>query len=453
MLLSFDVLSKKYPDLNLIFIGRQGWNVECFIKKLTEHPLLNKKIFWLNNIDDDTLGHFYKNAFIVTYLSKYEGYGLPIAESLLLSNITITSKNSSMYEVGRDFPDYIEYNSQNELVDIISLYVENNSLYQAKKDYIKKSYKTVSWDCFYQSIRNVLTNFEYSLEFRCKHNETLQFVFISIDFNNLQSTIHSIDKYINFVKEYIIITSPDLVDEFKKINSIYKLKIIDENSLLNDHKIGFSQRDHQNKNWLLRTSLLNLENLDEEFIMLDDDNQPLKELKIDYFINSNGQYNCYYFYNLLDWNLENTDYDRGQKNTKNVLSDKNYELFSYSSHAPQIINKTLFKKAIEEFHDIGLALSIDEWSIYFNYSVSLYPYVFNKKIYQTLNWPDNPFYWEVKYTSEEISFENYYKEVYESDFFTDNMTLEDKKKIKNKQIKPFEVSRANFTENKKLLCK
>ena len=167
MLKAFNVLAEKDPDLNLVFIGRQGWNVEGFIKTLNSHPLKDKRLFWLNNINDQQLNYFYQNAFIVTYLSEYEGYGLPIAESLQMGNITIASKNSSMYEVGRDFADYIEYGTQNELVDIITLYTENTALYAAKKQHIKKYYKAISWDKFYQSVSDVFTGFEKSKKIKC----------------------------------------------------------------------------------------------------------------------------------------------------------------------------------------------------------------------------------------------------------------------------------------------
>lgn len=68
-----------------------------------------------------------------------------------------------------------------------------------------------------------------------------------------------------------------------------------------------------------------------------------------------------------------------------MLSTKNYELLSYSSHAPQIINKTIFKETVSEFFETGLRKPIDEWSTYFNYAVSLYPYAFHKTPYETLN--------------------------------------------------------------------
>ncbi len=448
---AFTILANKYSDLDLILIGRKGWNVDSLIAKISNHPLNNKRLHWLNNIDDNTLKYYYKNAFIVCYLSQYEGYGLPIAESLQYGNITITSKNSAMYEVAKDFADYIEYNSSNEIVEIISLYYENNTLYQAKKAHIKRYYKPLLWDQFYQSIDDILQHFEDSLRLRQKHRKTLQFVFISIEPASIKGTLKAIDQYVDFVKEYLVITAPPLIPEFQALKTKHALTIIDEREILGEYADNFSQRDHVSKNWLLRTSLVNLKQLDHEFIMLDDDNRPLKPLTIDTFINQEGCYNCYYFYNLLDWNHKGTEYDIGQQNMKTVLGDKNYELLSYSSHAPQIINKTLFKEVIEQFFQTGLTQAIDEWSIYFNYVNSVYPYAFNKCIFQTLNWPDNPYHWDHIYPLETISFENYYPSVYKNKIFTETTCYQEKLNIKQLETAPFVHSQTMFKTNKKYL--
>lgn len=149
---AFEVLAQKCPELNLIFIGKQGWKIDSLIQKINTHPLKDKQLFWLNNIDDDALTHFYKNAYLVTYLSKYEGYGLPITESLQHANITITSKNSSMNEVGKDFADYIANNSQKELIDTILYYYNNPSIYHKKREYIKLNFKANTWDMFYDTL-------------------------------------------------------------------------------------------------------------------------------------------------------------------------------------------------------------------------------------------------------------------------------------------------------------
>ena len=152
---AFEILASKYSDLNLVFIGKVGWNIEPFVQKMLNHPLKDKKFFWLENIDDDVLSSFYQNAFLVTYISEYEGYGLPIAESLNCNNITIASKNSSLCEVGQDFVEYISDNSINQMIERISFYHENPTMYKAKKEFIKLNYKPISWNDTFNAINAV----------------------------------------------------------------------------------------------------------------------------------------------------------------------------------------------------------------------------------------------------------------------------------------------------------
>ncbi len=149
---AFLELRKNHPKLHLVLIGKVGWGVEQFVNTLNAHPLKNKNIHHLSAIDDITLEQFYKNAYLVTYLSDYEGYGLPVAESLRYRNITITSKNSSMCEAGGDFADYLQNNDKIALIKLVSSYLQNKDIYQAKKENITTHYKPISWDDFYSRV-------------------------------------------------------------------------------------------------------------------------------------------------------------------------------------------------------------------------------------------------------------------------------------------------------------
>lgn len=437
MLDVFEELSKQYPSLNLIFIGKEGWNNDKLTKRIDQHPLLNTTLYWLKNVDDSTLVSLYKHAFLCVYISAYEGFGLPIAESLSYGNVTITSKNSSMYEVGKTFADYLIYNSKNELYETIETYLTDSTLYEAKKSFIKTHYLPYSWDMTFSSITRVFEHIQTVPSVSAP--SSLQFVFISIHPQHIAETIKAIDTYIHFVSSYIIVTRAELRDTFTKITSKHPIIVIDEQEILKEHSKDFQSKDHQSKNWLLRASLLNLDILEEQFVMLDDDNRPLKEIPMSHFIH-NGKYNAYYYYDLLEWHNQKSDYDKGQKHTQKLLDKEGYELLSYSAHKPQIIDKSLFKQCIEHYFDYGLKNPIDEWSIYFNYSISLYPFLFSKKIFDTLNWPANPSDWDWIYSPEDYLYENYYESSYTEGLLHTlaHPTVDEKVILKEKQIKPYQ---------------
>jgi len=162
VLKAFDLLSKKHKDLNLIFIGRLGWETEKFLKYLREHLSYDKNIFYLQDISDEELSLFYQKAYFVTYVSEYEGYGLPVAESLFYGNITIVSDNSSMREVGGDLVEYLPKNKDisEAIADIIRSYLKDKNSYLQRKKMIKSTYIPRSWDDFYHSLIKSLKKLE-----------------------------------------------------------------------------------------------------------------------------------------------------------------------------------------------------------------------------------------------------------------------------------------------------
>ena len=279
----------------------------------------------------------------------------------------------------------------------------------------------------------------------------LQFVFISIDPENLQGTITAIDHYMDFVDHYLVITNRSKINEMEKIKSVHSVKVVDEATILPEDSSIFSKRDHQSKNWILRASLLELETLQEQFIMLDDDNRPLRKIPIEHFI-ERGKYNAYYFYDLDQWHYYDTEYDSGQHYTKEILHADGLELYSYSSHKPQIIDRSIFREVVQRYGEIGAVYPIDEWSIYFNYAVTRYPHLFTKKIFDVLNWPDHPLRWEWIYIPKEFNFENYYKEIYENGLFSAKHTLSfgEKISLKEKEIAPVRDEIERFGETVRL---
>lgn len=268
--------------------------------------------------------------------------------------------------------------------------------------------------------------------------QKLQFVFISIDIENIRGTIEAIDSYIDFVDSYIVVTSREKLSLFESIESLYPIVVIDESKILNEDIITFRSRDHQTKNWMLRASLLQLEVLQDIFIMLDDDNRPLRDISIEHFI-YDEKYLGYYYYDLDAWHHNTSDYDFGQHNTRELLVSEGFERLSYSSHKPQIIDKSIFQEVVDRYYAIGVEMPIDEWSIYFNYAVAQYPQLFEKRKFDVLNWPDHPSRWEWVYKPDEYNFENYYKELYYEGLFSckERFTTAEKIALKNKELEPY----------------
>ena len=73
-----------------------------------ENLIENRKIIVLNNISDKELTVLYTHAQCSIVLSSYEGFGLPILESLACKTQVICARNSSLVEAGGEIVDFID---------------------------------------------------------------------------------------------------------------------------------------------------------------------------------------------------------------------------------------------------------------------------------------------------------------------------------------------------------
>lgn len=92
----------------LIFAGKRGWRNEAFFEALAASDRLGGRVEIVDNPSDHELAHLYANCLFSVFPSFYEGWGLPIGESLWYGRPVIASNTSAMPEVGGDVVDYVD---------------------------------------------------------------------------------------------------------------------------------------------------------------------------------------------------------------------------------------------------------------------------------------------------------------------------------------------------------
>lgn len=140
----YDRIIEHFPDVMLAIVGKEGWQSSGFIRQLRSHRLWNRKLFWLEGVDDYTLSSLYRNAYLGVVPSLYEGYGLPVAESLRNGCVTLSSNGGSLPEVGGDYVDYFDPCNEDELVRLIAEYLSDEEKYLTQKKRIS-TYLPPTW--------------------------------------------------------------------------------------------------------------------------------------------------------------------------------------------------------------------------------------------------------------------------------------------------------------------
>lgn len=123
----FQALVEANIDMPVVAVGRPT-NYLNTIKKFVEDKNLDSRAIFLHNVETEELPAMYQMATVFTYPSLFEGFGIPILESLNSGTPVITSKGSCFPEVGGAAAKYAEYGNSEELGSILKTVVNDSEL-------------------------------------------------------------------------------------------------------------------------------------------------------------------------------------------------------------------------------------------------------------------------------------------------------------------------------------
>lgn len=94
-------------ELGLCIAGKEGWMVGDLMERLRTHPLLGKRLFLIEGPNDSDIDFLYKNAVGLLFLSKGEGFGLPLVEAAHYGIPVVCSDIPVLREIAGDFATYV----------------------------------------------------------------------------------------------------------------------------------------------------------------------------------------------------------------------------------------------------------------------------------------------------------------------------------------------------------
>lgn len=130
-------LLKNDPNLQIIAAGGGKFTEEeiQFLKNLDIQNQVLQRYF-----QEEELGHYYQNAQCFVFPSLYEGFGIPVLESMACGCPIVLTKHGSFPEVAGDAGIYFDSESEDDLREKIRVLISDEEL---RKKYAEKGLERV----------------------------------------------------------------------------------------------------------------------------------------------------------------------------------------------------------------------------------------------------------------------------------------------------------------------
>lgn len=155
MIEAFSALWSQGVDVNLVIVGKVGWNIEALVQSIATHPELGKHLYWLQGITDEYLEKIYGASACLIAASEAEGFGLPIIEAAK-KGIPVIARDIPVFrEVAGDAAFYFSDKSKApisaQILDWLELQKTNSQPKSTGIQYI-------NWQQSAEQLKNALLN-------------------------------------------------------------------------------------------------------------------------------------------------------------------------------------------------------------------------------------------------------------------------------------------------------
>ncbi len=138
----------------LLIIGRVGHDVSEIIKLIKNDPQIHQSISIENNVSDNDLNWLYENCKFTVNSSFYEGWGMPVIESIAHGKPAAISNTSSFLEMPDDCVIRFNPTSTDECLSAIEALSNPITLEKYREQ--AKNYRSHSWDESFIQVKEIL---------------------------------------------------------------------------------------------------------------------------------------------------------------------------------------------------------------------------------------------------------------------------------------------------------
>lgn len=122
-----EAFSKAKIGLDLVLAGKPGWLSEPIYEAPKKYGVADRVKF-LGHVENSDLPGLYGGSKGLVFPSLYEGFGIPVLEAIACGTVVLTSKTTSLPEVGGKAAHYIDPADTNSITQGIEEIVINKQL-------------------------------------------------------------------------------------------------------------------------------------------------------------------------------------------------------------------------------------------------------------------------------------------------------------------------------------
>jgi glycosyltransferase involved in cell wall biosynthesis len=137
----------------LVFAGRVGWLVNDLMQQLENANWLGGKIRFVRDPTDLALASLYQGCLFTLFPSLYEGWGLPVSESLALGCPCLSSNRTSLPEAGGELARYFDPENLEEAYSAIYTVITDQRELRAWRERVVREFRPVTWERSAQALR------------------------------------------------------------------------------------------------------------------------------------------------------------------------------------------------------------------------------------------------------------------------------------------------------------
>ena len=154
----WDKLRETHPTNcpKLLCVGRVGWKSDAVISQANALGLMNHQIFFTGALSDDILSILYRKCLFSIYVSYYEGWGLPISESLHLGKVCVAGSNAALREASAGYATHVDERSESAIHEVVARFVDDRAALHAAEARIRSDYRARNWPTIGAGLRDII---------------------------------------------------------------------------------------------------------------------------------------------------------------------------------------------------------------------------------------------------------------------------------------------------------